>query len=94
MTIHINQDDNADQSSASTPEGPNRPYTLVLRGHLELKDVTWLLHYVSDFGTGDARGHAYDGRWCIRLSEIRDVRLLISQCGDIIVDFLVRREAA
>lgn len=94
MTIDTLIADHLPLASAQPANATERCYTLVLERHLQIDDVTRLLHYVSDFGIGDARGHAHGGGWCIRLSEIADVRLLTSQCGDLIDDLLVKNGEA
>lgn len=73
----------------STP--PDRPgsnhvpiYVVRLRKDLQITDVTRMLHYLTDFGSGDSRGHALDGGWSIRLGNLSDLQLLSSQCADLI----------
>jgi hypothetical protein len=69
--------DRSDSRSAPT-------YVVRLRRDLRMTDVKRLLRYISDFGSGAARAHALDGGWCIRLSSLADLRLLSSQCAELI----------
>jgi hypothetical protein len=74
--------------SRSQPEGARDAsgcsYIVVLRRDLKIADVTRLLHYLSDFGSGNARGYERDGGWCLRLIDLADVRLLTFQCAEMI----------
>jgi hypothetical protein len=66
------------QSTASPDRANSRSaptYVVRLRRDLQMTDVTQLLRYISDFGSAAARGHALDGGWCIRLSNLSDLRL-------------------
>lgn len=90
MTVDTTPTITPEEEASRTGQPGERPYTLLLQRHLQIGDVTRLLHYVTDFGTGDARGHEHDGGWSIRLSDISDVRLLTSQCGDLIEDLIVQ----
>lgn len=59
-------------------------YVVRLRRDLRTPDVTRLLHYITDFGRGDARVHASDSGWAIHLTRIDDVRLISSQCSELL----------
>ncbi|MEX0953626.1 MAG: hypothetical protein WDZ83_00260 [Rhizobiaceae bacterium] len=61
-------------------------YFVRLRRDLQTRDVTRLLHYMTDFGRGDARVHASDSGWTMHLTHTDDLRLLNSQCADLIED--------
>lgn len=67
---------------AQAAEG--KAFFVKLRSDLQTNDVVSIVHYVTDFGTGDARGLALDGGWSIRLSEISDLRLLAFQFPELI----------
>ncbi|SFU21705.1 hypothetical protein SAMN05518861_12851 [Mesorhizobium sp. YR577] len=43
-----------------------------------------LIRYITDFGSGDARGVALDGGWSMRLTRLSDLQLLTSQYPDLI----------
>jgi hypothetical protein len=61
-------------------------YAVILRPDLETPDVVAMIHYVTDFGAGSARGHAVDSGWSIRLTRMSDIQLLASQYPDLIED--------
>jgi hypothetical protein len=86
-TDRVTEHEREGQSVASPDRSDSRPaptYVVRLRHDLQASDVTRLLRYISDFGFGDARGHALDGGWCLRLSKLADLRLLSSQCAELI----------
>lgn len=56
-----------------------RSYILLRHPSVQTNDVNRILHYVTDFDGGDARGHAFDGGWCICRSDPADANLLLSQ---------------
>lgn len=90
MTVDNTPTTTPEEEACRTGQSAERSYTLLLQRHLQIGDMTRLLHYVTDFGTGDARGHEHDGGWSIRLSDMSDVRLLTSQCSDLIEDLVVQ----
>lgn len=70
--------------NARTQAAEGKAFFVKLRSDLQTNDVVSIVHYVTDFGTGDARGLALDGGWSIRLSEISDLRLLAFQFPELI----------
>lgn len=69
---------------AETRSAANNVFLVKLRSDLQVTDVVSIVHYVTDFGVGDARGLALDGGWSIRLSELSDLRLLALQFPELI----------
>jgi hypothetical protein len=67
-------------------------YVVRLRSDLQINEVTRLVHYVSDFGSGDVRGHALEGGWCLRLTRLSDLRLLAAQCPELIEGHFVEED--
>ncbi|WP_378620180.1 hypothetical protein [Nitratireductor sp. GCM10026969] len=70
---------------AAEAQNPERfAYVVRLRPDLDIPEVVRLIDYVHAFGTGDARGHAVDGGWSLRLTELSDLRLLATYVPELI----------
>ena len=55
-----------------------------VRRELGPQDVVALVRYLTDFGSGDARGVAVDGGWSIHVTKLADLQLVTSQYPDLI----------
>ena len=67
-------------------EPPKETFFIRLRCDLQAHDVVSLIHYITVFGSGDARGFALDGGWSIRLTKLTDLQLVAAQYPDLIED--------
>ena len=72
--------------SATAQQPPEETYFVRLRRDLQAHDVVSLIHYITVFGSGDARGFALDGGWSIRLTKLTDLQLVANQYPDLIED--------
>lgn len=71
---------------ATGEDADEHVYVVILRPDLDTPEVVAMIHYVTDFGTGDARGYAVEDGWSIRLTRMGDIQLLASQYPDLIQD--------
>lgn len=79
-------------SGSAPPARAERPFVLRLRPKLPLEDVTRLIGYVCDFGTGTARGHALGEGWCLRMDSLADVELLRHQWPELVAGYSIDDE--
>ncbi|WP_091918112.1 hypothetical protein [Mesorhizobium sp. YR577] len=76
--------DNPPIATARNYEGPDEVFIVRRRRDLQAHQVVSLIRYITDFGSGDARGVALDGGWSMRLTRLSDLQLLTSQYPDLI----------
>lgn len=76
--------DNHPSPDAQDCEHANEVFVVRLRCDLQAHEVVSLIRYITDFGSGDARGVALDGGWSMHLTKLPDLRLLTSQFPDLI----------
>ncbi len=76
--------DNPPIATAQNYQGPDEIFIVRLRRDLQAHQVVSLIRYITDFGSGDARGVALDGGWSMRLTKLSDLQLLTSQYPDLI----------
>lgn len=63
---------------------PAEWFVVRVRRELGVQDVVALVRYLTDFGSGDARGVAVEGGWSIHLTKLADLQLVTAQYPDLI----------